>query len=158
MLRVVQDSLSRRHEGSVPLVVPTGVQVPVVLGEQRRRYGHPQAMSRWQYDAGEPEVHVVSIDSAGLEQRGLVEAIAESCSGGGLLDALRRSVGVNVQQHDEPVGVHRVGGSPECGRHRAGDLHLILQRIRGEDQHVGSGGVNVRVVFVQAQLQFPGVH
>jgi len=36
MLCVVQDSLFRRHEGSVPLVVPTGVQVSVVFGKQRR--------------------------------------------------------------------------------------------------------------------------
>src|SRR5882762_7189165 len=45
--RVVQQPLVRHNEGRIPLVVTAGVQVAVVLREQRRRHADPQPMPRW---------------------------------------------------------------------------------------------------------------
>jgi len=45
VLRIMQHALVRGHEIRVPLVVPAGVQVPVVLGERRRLHGDPDPVT-----------------------------------------------------------------------------------------------------------------
>src|SRR5882672_7861911 len=61
MCRVVQQPLVRHHERRVPLVIPAGVQIPVVLRKQRRRHTDTQPMARREHHRREPQVDVVAL-------------------------------------------------------------------------------------------------
>ena len=71
----MQNTLPDHDVACVPFVVPSGVQIAVVFREGRGGDNDAQTMSGGDHPGGEPEIDVVLVDLAGLEERG---AITES--------------------------------------------------------------------------------
>ena len=70
-----------------------------------------------------------------------------------ILYTLGMSVGKDVEQHDVPVGVFGVGRRPQRGRHLAGHLDGLRERIGGEHQRVASRSIERSEIFVERCLE-----
>src|SRR5438067_13746872 len=79
-------------------------------------------MAGGNHPRGEPQIDVVLVDLAGLEERGAIEAVAETRPHDAVLDALCSPVRIDVLHHDIPVRVLPLSGRPECRGHWSSDL------------------------------------
>src|SRR4029078_12707714 len=112
MRAVVQNPLPGDDVLRVPFVVAAGVEIAIVFREAGGgdRDAKPMAC---RYDAGrEPEIDVVLVGLSRFDKRRLVVPVAEPRAHDTVLDALDSSVRVDVEDHDIPVGVLRVGDGP----------------------------------------------
>ena len=71
----MQNPLPDHDVACVPLVIPARVQIAVVFRERGGRDDDAQAMAGGDHPGCEPQIDVVLVDLAGLEERG---AITES--------------------------------------------------------------------------------
>src|ERR1051326_8459036 len=128
MCSVVQNPLAHHDVAGVAFVISASVQIAVVFGERRGGDDDAQTMSCGDDSGCEPQIDVVLVSLAGLEERGPVEAFAETCPHDAVLDALCTPVRVDVLHHDVPVRVLPLSGRPECRGHWSSDLGVFREK------------------------------
>ena len=74
----MQNPLPDHDVACVPFVVPAGVEIAVVFREGRGGDDDAQTMPGGDHPGGEPQIDVVLVDLPRLEERGPVEAFAET--------------------------------------------------------------------------------
>ncbi len=92
----MQNPLPDHDVACVPFVIPAGVQIAIVFRERRGCDGDAQTMPCRDHPRSEPQIDVVLVDLAGLEERGPVEAVAETRPHDAVLDTLCPLVRVDV--------------------------------------------------------------
>ena len=83
------------------------------------------AVTALEHVAGHLHVEVVLVDLAGFEE--VFGAVAVAGSYGAVGEVEGPSVGVDVDELDDPVGVAGVGGGEQGRRDRTGDLDVLRQ-------------------------------
>src|ERR1700730_211650 len=115
------------------------VGVPVPAWETAAGDLEADAVAGLEEVAGRPEVDVVAIRPVRLDRRKLSSrapvAVARPQDAVGQVDG--PTVGVDVAETGDEVGVRCAGGGPEPDADRAGDLGVVAERLGGEDQYVG---------------------
>jgi len=156
--RIVEHPLLCCHVLRLEFVIAAGVEIAVVFGKRGRRNRDPQPVPFWDDDASEPEVDVIAIDTVGSEQHRPVESLTEARTGDPVLDAQRPPIRIDLEQHYVPIGVARVRGRPQRGRHRAGYLDRFGKRWRREDEHVRALRLDFGIILVEVEFEFAGIY
>ena len=110
MCFVMQNPLPGHDVARVSFVIPAGVQIAVVFRERRGGDSDAQTMPCGDHARSEPQIDVVPVDTAWLEERGPVEAVTETRPHDAVLDALCPPVRRDVLHHDIPVRVLPLSG------------------------------------------------
>src|SRR5437868_3344209 len=97
---------------------------------------------------GEPQIDVVLINLAWLEERGPVEAFTETRPHDAVLEALCPPVRIDVLNHDIAVRVLPLSNSPKCRGHWSSDLNVFRERHRGVGHEIRQLAVHCSIVFV----------
>src|ERR1700730_9563378 len=115
------------------------VGIPVPAWETAARDLEADAVAGLEEVAGRPEVDVVAIRPVRLDRRKLssrapvaVARPADAVGQGG--GPTRRA---DVAETGDEVGVRCAGGGPEPDADRAGDLGVVAERLRREEQYGG---------------------
>lgn len=97
------------------------------------------AMSAIEDDAGGPAVNVERVDKAGRKEVFLVEAFSEPCAKHSFAKIKRTTIGIDITEPDEKIGIGCVALDPEPGADPAGDFGGLGERIGGEDEEIVTG-------------------
>lgn len=93
----MQNSLPDHDVACVSLVIAAGVQIAIVFREGRGGDGDAETMSCSDHSGRIPQIDVVLVSLAWLEQRPTIKAVAEARPHDAVLDSLCTSVRVDVR-------------------------------------------------------------
>src|SRR5262249_35398031 len=136
VLGAVVHRLLRRHVLRLLLVVAAGVQVAREQRERRRRHLQTQPPARRDADAGLPQVELVLVDLARLQQLRAAHRPPEAGAQPGTAQREQLALLVRLHQPQEPVGVLRRRRSEQHGRDRPGERVRLLERFGQVHQDV----------------------
>src|ERR1051325_8023253 len=96
MCFVMQNALTDHDVAGVAFVIAAGVEIAIVFWKRGRGDGDAETISRGDHARGEPQIDVVLVSLAWLEERRTIEAVAEARSHHTILNALSPPIRVDV--------------------------------------------------------------
>ena len=137
MVLVVEDGLVGDLQHRILREGVACVRVAIVHGEIATGDLDADAVARLEEVARRPDVDVVAVGEARLDQRGVRLRVPVARTLHAVLDEHRGAIGIDVVELGDEVGVAGARGRVERHRDRPGDLDALLQRRGRVDQYVG---------------------
>ena len=136
VIGVVEDGVGGADEIFAGGLVGSGVEVAVEAGEVAAADLKADDVTLLKSVGGGPEVYGDFVDLVGIDEVGLFVGVAITHAEDSVGEIFGEAVGSDVNEHGGEVGVDGGGFYIGLEGNGAGDLHVLLKRLGGVDEHV----------------------